>query len=89
MRTVDEHPMLMQDFELAKRCFGGVETRFFTLSSLAAIPLRKRPSFDRVVGGLDALDRALFRAIPPLRRHAWMAGIVLRSPRPPAAAAGA
>jgi len=81
MRTVDEHPMLMQDFELAKRWFGEVETHFFTLSSLAAIPLRNRPSFDRVVGGLDALDRALFRAIPPLRRHAWMSGIVLRAPR--------
>ena len=84
MRTIDEHPMLMDDFKLAERWFGAVETEFFTLSSLAAIPLRNRPSFERVVGGLDALDRTLFRAIPPLRRHAWMSGIVLRAPRTPA-----
>jgi len=81
LRTVDEHPLRMGDFELARRSFEDVETRFFTLTSLAAIPLRRRAGFERVVGGLDAFDRLLFRALPPLRRYAWMVGITLRRPR--------
>jgi SAM-dependent methyltransferase len=82
MRTVDEHPLLVGDLALAERFFGEVGTTFFTLSSLAAIPLRDLPVFERVVGGLDGLDRFLFRVAPALRRYAWMVGITLRSPRP-------
>jgi SAM-dependent methyltransferase len=81
LRTVDEHPLLMRDLELAGRFFGEVQTRFFTLCSLAAIALRDRPGFERVLALLDGLDRLLFRTLPPLRRHAWMVGIVLRRPR--------
>jgi SAM-dependent methyltransferase len=84
MRTVDEHPLLMKDLELAKRWFGQVDTRFFTLAPLAAIPLRNRASFDRIVAGLDGVDRMLFRAVPPLRRHAWMVGMTLGRPVSPA-----
>jgi SAM-dependent methyltransferase len=82
MRTVDEHPLLMSDLALAERFFGEVDTRFFTLSSLVAIPLRERPSFERIVGTLDGLDRVLFRVAPVLRRYAWMVGMTLRAPRP-------
>lgn len=81
IRTVDEHPLLMSDFALAERFFGEVDTRFFTLSSLAAIPLRELPGFQPIVGGLDSLDRWLFRVAPPLRRYAWMVGITLGAPR--------
>jgi SAM-dependent methyltransferase len=81
LRTVDEHPLLMDDLALAKRFFEEVEVRFFTLTSLAAIPLRDRPGFERVLGGLDRLDSLLFRVAPPLRRHAWMVAITLRRPR--------
>jgi SAM-dependent methyltransferase len=88
MRTVDEHPLLMADLALAERFFGDVGTRFFTLSSLAAIPLRNRSGFERIVGGLDGVDRVLFRVAPVLRRYAWMVGITLRAPRPAEAAAG-
>ena len=88
MRTVDEHPLLMGDLALAERFFGEVGTHFFTLSSLAAIPLRDRPGIERVVGGLDGLDRLLFSVAPVLRRYAWMVGITLRLPRPAEAGAG-
>jgi len=81
IRTVDEHPLRMSDFVLAERFFGEVDTRFFTLSSLAAIPLRDLPGFDGIVGGLDSFDRWLFRMAPAMRRYAWMVGITLRAPR--------
>lgn len=86
MRTVDEHPLLMKDLDLARRWFDGVDTRFFTLMPLFAIPLRNRRNFGRVVSALDGVDRALFRAVPPLRRQAWMAGMTLTRPRSPAPA---
>jgi SAM-dependent methyltransferase len=82
LRTVDEHPLLIGDLELAERYFGEVATRFFTLTSLLAIPLRERPGFERLLGALDALDRSLFRVAPPLRRQAWMVGMTLSGPRP-------
>lgn len=81
LRTVDEHPLLMSDLDLAGQCFEGLETRFFTLCALAAIPLRDRRGFTRTLATLDALDRLLFRTFPPLRRQAWMVGMVLRHPR--------
>jgi SAM-dependent methyltransferase len=80
-RTVDEHPLLIGDFELARRFFDDVSTRYFTLTTLAAVPLRDRPGFAQVLGGLVSLDRLLFKAVPPLRRHAWMVGLMLRGPR--------
>jgi SAM-dependent methyltransferase len=86
MRTVDEHPLLMQDLKLAERWFGDVGARFFTLAPLFAIPLRNTKSFGRVVSALDGADRVLFKAVPPLRRQAWMVGLTLTQPRSPAPA---
>jgi SAM-dependent methyltransferase len=86
MRTVDEHPLLMSDLEMAERYFGEVGTQFFTLSTLAAFPLRNMPGFERLVDGLDSIDRGLFRVAPALRRYAWMVGLTLRKPKPAAAA---
>lgn len=81
MRTVDEHPLLMADLEQARRSFGEVDSRYFALTTLAAVPLRDAKAFPRIVGLLDGVDRALFATVPPLRRHAWMVGLLLRSPR--------
>ncbi|HWV85852.1 MAG TPA: class I SAM-dependent methyltransferase [Capillimicrobium sp.] len=82
LRTVDEHPLRMADLKLAKRWFGSVETRFFTLTSLAAVPLRERSIFGGLVRALDRVDAGLFRVLPPLRRQAWMVGMVLSDPLP-------
>lgn len=80
MRTPDEHPLVMSDFELAHKHFDEVELEFFTLSSLAAVPLRNRRSFGRAVEMLDRLDQMLFRAIPYLKRHAWIVLLHLKRP---------
>lgn len=80
LRTVDEHPLMIDDFALAERSFGEVSTEFFTLFALAAVPLRDRPGFARVHGALVSLDRLLFTLVPWLRRQAWMVGIALRQP---------
>lgn len=83
LRTPDEHPLLMADIDLARRYFSDVDTTYFTLAPIAAIPLRRRSRFDATVHALEAVDRALFAAVPPLRRHAWMVGITLAGATPP------
>jgi hypothetical protein len=81
MRTADEHPLLMPDLKLAEEFFGTVRARFFHLSGLAAVPFRGAPGFQRMLAGLDAFDRALFRLVPPTRKHAWQVVIEFTQPR--------
>jgi SAM-dependent methyltransferase len=80
LRTVDEHPLLVADLEQAREQFRAVDARYFHLSSLAAIPIRRRRRFRSIVATLERIDRALFRMAPGLRKHAWM--VVLRMSDP-------
>jgi SAM-dependent methyltransferase len=80
-RTEDEHPLLESDLELAGRHFGRVETEFFTLLSLAAMPLRRIGAFTRVREALDRADQAVFRRMPSTRRQAWIVVMRLSEPR--------
>lgn len=81
LRTPDEHPLVMGDFALASRHFRRVETYFFHLTSLMAVPFRRFGFFGRLVGGLEGVDRRLFERVPACRRFAWMTVIVLSGPR--------
>ena len=87
LRTPDEHPLLVDDLEGARRYFGDARFEFFHLASLAAIPFRDRGGFGKLLSRLDAVDRRLFRLLPPLQRHAWMVVLRLRksSTTPPRA----
>lgn len=80
LRTVDEHPLRMPDLKQAREYFRDVEVRFFHLTSLAALPVRDRSRFPSLVSALDALDRALFRISPGLRKHAWMSVLRMADP---------
>ena len=71
MRSVDEHPLLMSDFALARRFFPNVELTFFNLLTLLAVPLRALPVFGRTVKVLSRGDRALMQAAPFTRKYAW------------------
>jgi len=77
LRTVDEHPLRVSGLELAKRYFSDVSFEYFHLASLAALPLREQRAFPAVVGALERVDEVLFRQVPYLRRHAWMAVVRL------------
>jgi hypothetical protein len=70
----------MNDLEVAGRYFAGVETRFFTMSSLLATPFRGTRIFRPVLGMFEAVDRALFRYLPITRRYAWQVVIMLSHP---------
>ncbi|HUT32867.1 MAG TPA: class I SAM-dependent methyltransferase [Planctomycetota bacterium] len=81
MRTADEHPLLMRDLRLARRHFRRVEARFFNLLTPAAVPLRNTRLFGIADRLLSAMDRALFFALPFLRRYAWAVVLDLSEPR--------
>jgi len=68
LRTVDEHPLLIGDLRDARRAFRRVETGFYGLATLAAVPLTGRvPGVMRVCA---QLDRILLK-LPVLRLQAW------------------
>ena len=76
-RTPDEHPLLTNDLELAWRYFRRVESTHFALSSLLGLPVATSRVGPRVLGWLDAADRAMFRRIPATRRLSWLVVIEL------------
>jgi SAM-dependent methyltransferase len=79
-RTVDEHPMLRSDFDLARQYFGDVQLRFYHLTSLAAVPFSRLPVFQPLLATLDAVDAVLLK-LPGLRYQAWTCVVVFSSPR--------
>ena len=79
-RTVDEHPLVMDDLPIVRKHFAQVDETYFHLLGLLALPMVGRPRFDQVLDRLDALDRVAFRTA--LRRYAWMIALRLAGPRP-------
>jgi SAM-dependent methyltransferase len=81
MRTPDEHPLLMSDFDTARARFGTVDVTFFHALSLAAVPFRKARGGSHLLRALEALDRSLFDHVPASRRLAWVAVLRLGQPQ--------
>ena len=85
LRTVDEHPLKLADFELARQYFKSVDVKVFHLASLAGVPFRRFPFFPGLLRSLDRFDAFLFRRVPFSQRYAWFAVAILREPNAPAA----
>lgn len=81
MRTPDEHPLRIDDFALARHHFGTVDVEYFNLLTIATVPLRRLGLQRGLRAGLHRVDQRLFRSIPPLRRHAWVAVLRLGAPQ--------
>jgi SAM-dependent methyltransferase len=80
-RTPDEHPLVRDDFVLGDAYFGKQSLWFYHLTSIAAAVFARTPLFAPLLAALGALDRALLRALPRLRPHAWMVVMELSEPR--------
>jgi len=81
MRTPDEHPLMRRDLKQAEQYFMQTSFEYHHLSSFAALAFLGRRQFDPVVRGLDRIDRALFRLLPPLGLLSWYVIMVLSDPR--------
>jgi ubiquinone/menaquinone biosynthesis C-methylase UbiE len=68
LRTSDEHPLLMGDLREARTYFRKVETRFYGLATLAAVPFTGKTRLPMRL--CAALDRVLLK-LPALRCQAW------------------
>jgi SAM-dependent methyltransferase len=80
IRTPDEHPLLERDLALARRYFLGVDVRYYYLTTLLAAPIARRSIGKAMVRFANGMDRALFKAVPALRKFAWMVVIELSDP---------
>ena len=70
----------MDDLSIVRAHFAHVDETYFHLLGLLALPMVGRRRFDQMLGGLDAMDRVVFRT--GLRRYAWMIALRLAGPRP-------
>ncbi|MFN3744565.1 MAG: methyltransferase domain-containing protein [Hyphomicrobiaceae bacterium] len=75
LRTPDEHPLLMRDFELARKYFSSVEVTYFGLASVASavFPNALREPVYRIGRAADAV---LLR-LPLIKKYAWYALMVM------------
>lgn len=80
IRTPDEHPLLRADLDLAKRYFRSVEIRYYYLTTLLTVPVSRTPIGKPLVSVANAIDRALFAAIPPVKNYAWMVLMEMSGP---------
>ncbi len=71
MRTEDEHPLLIDDINLAREYFDEVSVDFYHLSTLAAVPFRNSFIFKPFLKFLCGTDRLIFKMLPFMRKYAW------------------
>jgi SAM-dependent methyltransferase len=75
-RTIDEHPFKLQDFAIMREYFSDVDTKFFGLTTLAAVPFRDFPAGVSFRRTLERIDSAVFN-LPGLRFLSWCSVIRL------------
>lgn len=75
-----EHILTRRDINLAKNYFGKMETKFFHLSTLLAVPLRNLPFFNFVLSILEKIDSIILK-IPGFKWWAWQIIFILSKPK--------
>ena len=81
LRTDDEHPLTMQDLDLITKYFSKVQTEFFYLFSLLAIPFKRFIIFSPTLNLLEVVDKTLFNSFPWLKKFGWFVVISLSGPK--------
>jgi len=74
------HILSRKEIKLAEKYFGKVEAKFFHLATLGAVPFRKLPGFNFILGLLGAVDSVLLR-LPILKWLAWQIVFILSEPK--------
>ncbi len=75
-----EHILGVEEIERMKGYFGSVQTRFFHLFVLLAVPFRRTPLFRPLRAALDAIDRVVLRN-RWLGKYGWVGAISLAEPK--------
>ena len=69
-----------KDVELARRYFDKVETKFFHLATIAAVPFRNTPIFNPLLTLGEKMDSVLLK-IPIIQRQAWQVVLIFSKPK--------
>ena len=80
IRTEDEHPLLMSDFELAKTYFKKVDVQYFYLTTLGVPLLFKKNPPQILIKFFNGVDKVLFTLLPFLRKQAWQVVVKFSKP---------
>lgn len=72
IRTDDEHPLLMEDIELAKERFDEVNVHYFHFISIVASFLPGSRLKASGASALNKLDNGFFKVFPFLKKYAWI-----------------
>lgn len=80
-RTEDEHPLMTGDFKVLRRHFGTIDTEYVNFLTLLTAPLVGVPGREPLRKSLNAVDRVLLRALPPLGKYAWNVVMTLKDPQ--------
>lgn len=73
------HILSRKDIKLAEEYFEKVETRFFHLATLLAVPFHNLSCFNSILGVLEKIDSVLLR-VPLLKWWAWQIIFILSNP---------
>lgn len=75
-----DHILGVPEIKQCRQYFESVNTRFFHLFVLFAVPFRKTPLFKPLRKVLDALDHLILR-VPFIGRYAWMSATTMTGPK--------
>ena len=75
LRTADEHPLLINDLEMANNYFYDVDVKYFNLFSTIGSFL---PFLTK---SLSILDSIIFNKLPYMKKYAWICVVTLKNPR--------
>ncbi len=81
IRTEDEHPLMMKDFESARKYFEKLEIRYYYLTTLAVPVLFKNNPPGFLIRFCNGIDKVIFSLFPFMRKYAWQVLIKFSQPR--------
>jgi len=82
LRTDEEHPLIMEDIELAAKYFEDVTTNYFHLTSITAsfLPFNSLKVFSAAF--LNRFDSLIFKTVPVLKKYAWITVLEFKNKKP-------
>jgi len=77
LRTIDEHPLKINDLILANRYFKNCKFNYNHFLDLLAVPFRNTAGFNYIKSMTSKTDKLLMTLFPQFRKMAWTVTIVL------------
>jgi ubiquinone/menaquinone biosynthesis C-methylase UbiE len=80
LRTKDEHPLKLNDFNIMSNYFNKIDIKYFHLLTLFSILFIKTKFFNSAHNFLTNIDNFLISKIPSIAKYSWICVIKLSMP---------